>query len=648
MSTQPRRAFQFDSIARHPWWTALGVLVLLIVLLVIFWDWNWLKGPVERQVESRTGRTFTIAGDLDVDLGRVTTIHADRLSFGNATWAKDPTMASTDRLDLKIRVWPLLRGKIVIPEIRLTKPDIRLETGKQDGNWVFGDQSESGESPTIRALWVDDGRFRFTDAANKTAIDVKVASEASAKAGAAPPIRIDGGGRWSGNTFTIGGTAQSPLDLQSSDTPYRIDLRAAAGATRAHARGDLVNPFQLQNFAVRFALSGSNLADLYPLVGVALPLTPPYALDGQLGHAGKTWSYEKFTGKVGNSDLSGSANVALGGTRPRLTARLVSNRLDFDDLAGFLGGAPSDEGKQGSNPEAKAIAAKQAAAGRVLPETPYELDKLRSMDADVTLKAERINAPGLPLDDMDAHLFLDDGVLRLDPLNFGVADGDVRSTVRMNARESTIRTKLDMTAKNVKLGKLMPDAKLTESAVGSIGGRIVLDGRGNSIAKMFGSADGDIALGMGKGKISHLLVELAGIDIFQSLKYLIGKDEQIPIRCAFGDFGVKDGLMTSRALAFDTTDTLIIGDGTINLADEQLDLTLKPRPKDRTILSLRSPLKIGGTFADPSFRPDLASLGVRGAIALALATIAPPAALLATIDLGEGPEQADCGGKYAK
>ena len=40
-------------------------------------------------------------------------------------------------------------------------------------------------------------------------------------------------------------------------------------------------------------------------------------------------------------------------------------------------------------------------------------------------------------------------------------------------------------------------------------------------------------------------------------------------------------------------------------------------------------------------------MGLRGAIALTLATITPPAALLATLELGPG-EDSSCGGKYAK
>jgi hypothetical protein len=248
---------------------------------------------------------------------------------------------------------------------------------------------------------------------------------------------------------------------------------------------------------------------------------------------------------------------------------------------------------------------------------------------------------------MDARVKLEDGLLRLDPLNFGVAGGDIRSTIRMDARESPIRTRADITARGLDLGGLFPDAEPARDAVGKVGGDVALTGTGNSVAQMLGSANGDVALGMGRGRISNLLMELAGLDIYESLKFLIGKDRQVPIRCAFGDFAVEDGVMNARALAFDTTDTIIVGQGTISLRDETLDLELRPRPKDRSLLSLRSPLVATGTFKNPSFRPDMARVGLRGALALALGSIAPPAALLATLELGPG-EDSGCGGQYAK
>ena len=360
-----------------------------------------------------------------------------------------------------------------------------------------------------------------------------------------------------------------------------------------------------------------------------------------------TWRYDAFTGLVGDSDLSGSAAVTVGRERPLLVADLVSKRLDFDDLAGFIGAPPQTGGQEATNAELRAQSAQLAADPKVLPDSPYDLTKLRSMDADVRLKARRINAPSLPIDDMDAHLKLDAGVLQLMPLNFGVASGDIRSTIRMDARNPVIKTHAKISARRLDLSKLFPNVKLTQDAVGRVGGDISLTGSGNSIAAMLGTSDGDIALGMGKGSISNLLMELAGIDIAEVLKFLITKDRRVPIRCAFGDFAVKDGAMQSRALAFDTDDTIIIGKGKISLKNETLDLELRPRPKDRSILALRSPLVVDGTFKDPSFRPDFKRLGLRGALALTLGTIAPPAALLATIERGPGKDSG-CGGEYAR
>jgi uncharacterized protein involved in outer membrane biogenesis len=265
----------------------------------------------------------------------------------------------------------------------------------------------------------------------------------------------------------------------------------------------------------------------------------------------------------------------------------------------------------------------------------------------VHYKAHRINAPKWPLDNMETQLRLENGLLRLEPLNFGVAGGQIRSIVRMDARESPIRTRARIDASGLNLRQLVPDVKLAQDAIGKIGGKVNLAGTGNSIALMLGSSDGDVAVGMGRGQISNLMMELAGIDIAEALKFLVRGDRKVPIRCAFGDFAVEDGVMKARSLAFDTTDTIILGEGTISLRDETLSLKLRPRPKDRSLISLRAPLWIDGTFKNPEFHPDYGRIGLRGALALALGNIAPPAALLATLELGPGKDST-CGGRYAK
>lgn len=611
-------------------------LLALVVLLIAIFDWNWFKGPVERLVQANTGREFHIDGDLDVDLGRTIVVRADGLRFANADWAKDESwMARAERLELAVETWPLLRGRLRMPMLRLQRPVALLETAPdgKGGNWDFDREPSDGERRwELRQLWIDEGDLRFVDRAGKTDIAVQLASRAPRREHAAPPVGIEGGGHWRGNRFRMEGVAESPLALAQTGEPYRIDLRGSAGATHATVRGTLTNPFRFRDFDLRLALRGQDLEDLYPLLGLALPPTAAYAFDGRLQRNGDLWSYTGFDGKVGNSDLSGDVRIDVSGERPDFTARLLSKKLDMADLSGFVG-APPDE--------------RDPTPTRLLPETPYNLAKLRAMDADVVWKARRLESPPLPLDDMDVHLKLESGLLRLEPLNFGVAGGDVRSTIRMDARRERIDTDADIAVRGVELARLMPSAELAKQAFGRIGGDVDIRGHGNSVAAILGSADGDIALGMGRGRISNLVMELAGIDIAEALRFLLTGDREVPVRCAFADFAVEDGLMRSRAIAFDTTDTIIVGEGTIDLDTEELDLLLRPRPKDRSLLTLRSPLRVSGTFVDPSFRPDLKALGLRGAVALTLGSIAPPAALLATIETGPG-EDSGCGGEYAK
>ncbi|GHA77787.1 AsmA family protein [Cognatilysobacter bugurensis] len=639
MTPHARERFALASqrIRRHPVAAIAGALLIALVVLVAIWDWNWFKGPLERAVERRTGRTFEIGGRLNVDLGGVVTVSGEQLRFGNAPWAREPLMASAERAEIGIAFWPLLRGDVEIPLVRLDRPRLNLEVGpKRLGNWRFGEE-EGGDGPQFRRVHIDAGRLQFLDAAQNTDFDIRIASAPNSTPGASP-IALQGGGRWEGNRFEIEGNAQSPLALRDREAPYRIDLRARAGDTRAHARGTLLDPLRLQGFDLQFALRGDTLADLYPLLGLSLPPTPPYRLDGRLRRAGTSWRYDGFTGTVGDSDLAGSARVETGRARPLLQADLTSTRLDFDDLAGFVGGTP----RQGDAP-----ATATRTNGRVLPDRPYRPDKLRAMDADVRLRAKRVNAPRLPLGNMDAHLTLNDGVLVLDPLNFGVAGGNIRATIRMDARASTLRTQARIAARGLDLDRLLPDIERARKAVGLVGGEVALQGEGNSVAQMLATADGDVAIGMGRGQVSNLMIELAGLDVAEALKFLLTEDRRVPVRCAFGDFAVADGVMTARTFAFDTTDTIILGEGRIDLRNETLDLRLRPRPKDRSLFSFRSPLIVDGRFADPDIRPDMKRVGLRAALAIALGTIAPPAALLATLELGPGGN-ADCGGRYAR
>jgi uncharacterized protein involved in outer membrane biogenesis len=87
---------------------------------------------------------------------------------------------------------------------------------------------------------------------------------------------------------------------------------------------------------------------------------------------------------------------------------------------------------------------------------------------------------------------------------------------------------------------LFPHADPAQGSTGRIAGAMDLTGSGNSVAKCC-QLQRRSRLIMGSGRVSNLLMEYAGLDVAESLKFLIKGDRTVPIRCAFADFEVKDG-----------------------------------------------------------------------------------------------------------
>jgi uncharacterized protein involved in outer membrane biogenesis len=614
---------------------AAAVLLLLLgLLLLLLWDWNWFKGPVQRAVGAATGREFRIEGDLDVELGVFRpVVIANGVVLGNTDWAEEREMFRADHARIEWAVWHILRGKVVLPELRLTAPVLNLERDAEGrANWSFKDEPETDPLPTsypdIDQLWINEGRFRLVEATYRTDLEVAVRSGEPYAEGRRAPLLLAGGGIYRDNGFKLEGRIASPVQLVDTERPFRINLEASAGGTRARLVGAVRTPLQLQDFDLGFDIAGGNMGELYTLLGLAIPDTPAYALEGRLARIGQVWSYRDVTGTVGDSDIAGEVTVDASGARTLFTADLVSERLDLDDLAGFIGGTPQIEGSGSGAP-----------GGRLFPSTPYDTTKLRAMDADVRLVAKSLISPTLPLESMDAHLKLKDGDLLVDPVAFGMAGGEVEGRIHLDAREQPIAADIQAVARRLDLPKLFPGG--APESEGRIGGKLDIRGRGNSVAALMATADGEFGIAMGRGRISNLTLELAGLDFAEALRFMIGEDRVIPVHCGFGDFEVSGGVMTARDFAFDTTDTIMLAEGSINLGDESFDLILKPRPKDFSPFTLRSPLRVGGTFRDPTIRPQGGPLILRAAAAVALYSLAPPAALIALVETGPG-EDADC------
>jgi len=419
------------------------------------------------------------------------------------------------------------------------------------------------------------------------------------------------------------------LALQDTARPFPVQADVKAGDLRIALVGTVTDPAHLAAVDLRLWLQGTSLDHLYDLTGITLPETPPYATEGHLiGNfkpGASVFRYENFTGRVGGSDVNGTVIYTQRATRPLLEGTLVSNLLQFKDLAPIIG-ADSNASK------AKRGDTARQPSDKALPTEEFKTDRWKAIDANVKFTGRRIiKDPALPITDLYTHVVMTNGVLSFEPLKFGVAGGSLASNIHLDGSATPLKGRVSTEARHLKLKQLMPTAKTMQNALGEVNGDAALSATGNSPAALAASSNGEVKLLVTDGAVSRLLMEAAGLNVANVVYEKLFGNRDVQINCAAGDFVVTDGVLDSRVFALDTQDAVINVDGTVNLKNESMDLGVHPHTKGFRIFSLRSPLYVKGTFKDPHVGVNAAALAVRGGAMVGLGLINPFAALIPLI-----------------
>ncbi|HET7221839.1 MAG TPA: AsmA family protein, partial [Rhodanobacteraceae bacterium] len=447
-------------------------------------------------------------------------------------------------------------------------------------------------------------------------------------------------GAWRGADASGSGKLGSVLALSNASTPFPLQADLRLRDLHIAVTGTLTDPVHLGALDMDLEMSGESMSHLYALTGVALPPTKPFSTHGRLFarvHQG-IFKYDHFDGKVGHSDLHGSATYASAGPRPKLTATLTSNVLDFGDLSPLIG-ADSNAAK------ARRGESQKQPADKVLPVETFDTTRWRKMDAEVHFTGKRIvRKSNLPISDLSTHLVMDDGVLTLDPLALMAAGGDLKANITLDGRRNPMHGEATLSLRHLKLSKLFPTVDLMHTSLGQINGDANLDGDGNSVAGLLGTSNGEVKILINNGAVSKLLLEEIGLNIGNIIITKLVGDKPEELNCAAADLVAKQGVWRPQIFVIDTEPMTINVDGSINLADETLNLTIHPHSKGVRVLSLRSPLYLRGTLKHPDAGVEKGPLLARGVGAAVLGAVAAPVAALAALIAPSHDEDNACRG----
>ena len=596
--------------------SVFGIIAIATATAIFFLtlDQNKAKKYISAGVSKATGRQLSINGDLKLDLGWISRLSASQIQFENAQWSKHPQMVEVGLFDVQIDLWQLLsKFRVVLPTVTISQPKVILEKNAEgSANWEFRAApaatepvvpEQRTEFPVIEKLIIKDGTFLFDDQETNNQLEFKL-TQAEAAGFLDEPVKLKAEGTYQKLPLTLSLDGGSYQNLRSTQEPYPLQINLGMGKVKAKIDGNLTDPLAMKGEDVTLDIQGDDMANLFPLIRLVFPSTPPYRLKGHLKHEGEVWSFSNFSGRVGGSDLSGTIRVDTEPKRPVMKADLVSNMLDFKDLAGFIGGTPGTATGDTASEEQQKLAAADTENERMFPDQRYSLERLRAMDADVRLRAKRILAPNLPIDDLNAKLSLNDGVLKFEPAVFGVANGRVEIFSTFDGSKHPSKVKIDARLRRLDLKRFLGNSPFAQKTIGPIGGRIDISGTGESFRELMATASGNTFLVMSGGEISELLVRLAGLDVARTLGVMVRGDKPIPIRCGLLNLQGENGQMGVQTLVFDTANSVISGEGKIDLRDEKVNIVVIPDPKNFSPLSLRSYIRVTGGFKNVSVFPD--------------------------------------------
>jgi len=409
--------------------------------------------------------------------------------------------------------------------------------------------------------------------------------------------------------------------------------------------GTLGEPLKGKGINLAVRVGGASLRKAAEFAGLdSIPEMGAFKVSARISDPAEKITVSNLKAQVGESDVSGSAELNLSRPRPRVAADLSSAKLDLRPLF------PKKEKK---GPETKP-SPKPAAVGkeRVFPAEPLPLAGLKALDGDVKLQVGQILGLPVSIGGFNTQVVLDNGNLSVKPFQCVLGGGNVNGifTLRTQEREPSFLCKLKIG--QLEIASLLKNLETKEVLEGKLDGEIELNGKGKSIAEWMAGLNGRTLLVMGKGRLQNKYLDILGRDLAQSILRLISPfqkgDDFTGLNCLVNSFEVKEGLAVCTALVLDTPQISLAGAGDVDLKTEKLNLSIHPSPKagagvggaGRVSLSLgelTKPFKLGGTLAHPSMAIDeTQALTIIGKVVGGVALLGPAGILTALASTGPG------------
>lgn len=617
---------------------AVAALVALVIAGLIAIPFlvpaDKIKDEVVAGVKAATGRDLSIQGKVAVSAFPSLSVQVGNVALSNPAGYSTKDLIRLGAVDVRLKLLPLLGGKVEVDSFVLVDPVISLETDRQGkGNWVF--DAPPGAAPPAAAAPVPTAKAEATPASGPTDIrlgDVRITNgkltQIDGKTGARQevsdinlqvalksldsPLSAKGSLVWNAKKVEIElGLASlkavmagesSELALGVGSEPVKLSFKgnvkggAAAGVTGLL---DLAVP-SVRNLA---AWAGSPIA----LAGSGLG---PLSIKGTLAAGAGQVAFTQAAIDIDAIKSKGEVTVNTAGAKPVIKGRLDVEMLDLNPYLPAEG-APAAK----SEAKAGASAPAQPAAKGGWSDDPIDASGLKAAEVDFQLTCAGILVKKIKVGKSALKLALHDGRLVADLTELALYQGGGKGRVALDGSQPGVGLDAAFQLKGLQAEPFLTDAAESDRLSGTGNFDVAVAGRGKTQRQIVSSLDGKGALSFLNGAIKGINLAAMARNVATAFTGGPASTEKTDFAELGGTFTIAKGIVTNNDLALKSPLLRVEGKGTVDLPQRSVNYRIDPK----VVASLQGqgggdsaglvvPVLVSGPWDNLSYRPDLEAL----------------------------------------
>ena len=581
---------------------ALGVLMASLLIGLAYL--STLISPAKLtqmlvlEVREVTGRELTIAGPMHLEFFPKIAVSAEQVSLSNAAWAKNPQMASLEKVALEISLLPLLSGRIEVNSIQLAGLVLDLETNaKGDGNWLMGNIASSNSTTESSSTSAAQANLQKSasnaDAADRNAVLIDNLNLTNGRIHYKP----------SGAAASSYGISRLSLQKSGSDTVISADVKQDA-------------------LAIAIKGKMTSIREVLRSIGTE-------AIDINVD----------FEVALGSKPTQLKGVVALNPSKPsRFDLSLKAGELDLSAIPAFNSpallttAAPTKPNSAASSQPS----ATPRPAERFFSDTPLPLNYLPNGNGTLNVDIAQLVLPSkVVLKKVLMLVHLRPQQIDIPKAAFQLGNGQFDGSARIGNTQGSPNWAFKGQASGFTLEQLLAstDSKGKVSG-GDMRAAFNFTSSGMNPHQIASSLNGQSQITIGSARLASSFMNQGSdvfITLFDAINPMRKKSKETTLECAVAYLPVKNGIVTVRdSIGIETDRLNIVLTGSVNLSSEQINLAVYPKEKSGLTagLDLASLVRLQGSLLKPQVGINKEA-AVNQALALGLGFLTGGASIVA-------------------